>query len=170
MTENRETEFVVTIPTVPVVAASHPLASEPPPISRAVLERQLQLVLTDRSPASAGFSAGIVSHRTWRFADLNTRLEFLLDGFGWCNMPLPAVYEHIEAGRLSILDIAQHNAPEFHIHAVYPRGRAPGKAGRWLIDTLRQRSQACAAPLARIRAAVSPSKKEPAGATDAPAG
>ena len=154
MTENRETEFVVTIPTVPVVAASHALAREPAPLSRAALERQVQLVLTDRSPASAGFSAGIVSHRTWRFADLNTRLEFLLAGFGWCNMPLPTVSEHIQAGRLKVLDIAQHNAPEFHIHAVYPRGRMPGKAGRWLIDTLRERAQACTAPMAEAKAAV----------------
>jgi DNA-binding transcriptional LysR family regulator len=154
MTENRETEFVVTIPTVPVVAASHALAREPAPLSRDVLERQVQLVLTDRSPASAGFSAGIVSHRQWRFADLNTRLEFLLEGFGWCNMPLPIVVEHIRAGRLKVLDIAQHDAPEFRIHAVYPRGRLPGKAGRWLIDTLRERSVACAAPLAEAKALV----------------
>ena len=144
MSENRETEFVVTIPTVPVVAADHALAREAPPLSRAVLERQVQLVLTDRSPASAGVNAGIISHRTWRFADINTRLEFLLGGFGWCNMPLPLVFEHIEAGRLKVLDIAQHDAPEFRIHAVYPRGRMPGKAGRWLIDTMRERAMRCA--------------------------
>jgi DNA-binding transcriptional LysR family regulator len=154
MTENRETEFVVTIPTVPVVAADHPLAREKPPLSRAVLERQVQLVLTDRSAATAGYSAGIISHRTWRFADLSTRLEFLLSGFGWCNMPLPSVIEHIKAGRLKVLDIAQHNGPEFRIHAVYPRGHTPGKAGRWLIDTLRERAVACAAPMAEHKAAV----------------
>ncbi len=154
MTENRETEFVVTIPTVPVVAAGHPLAREKAPLSRAVLERQVQLVLTDRSPVSAGLSAGIVSHHTWRFADLNTRLEFLLEGFGWCNMPLPIVVEHIQAGRLKVLDIAQHNAPEFRIHAVYPRGRMPGKAGRWLIDEMRTRAAACTDPMAAAKAAV----------------
>ena len=154
MTENRETEFVVTIPTVPVAAADHALAREKTPISRAVLERQVQLVLTARSPVSAGLNSGIISHRTWRFADLSTRLEFLLSGFGWCNMPLPTVYEHIQTGRLKVLDIAQHNAPEFRIHAVYPRGRTPGKAGRWLIDTMRERSVSCAVPLAEARAAV----------------
>ncbi len=154
MAENRETEFVVTIPTVPVVAAGHALARERPPLSRALLEQQVQLVLTDRSPASAGYSAGIISHRTWRFADLNTRLDFLLAGFGWCNMPLPSVLAHIQAGRLKVLDIAQHDAPEFRIHAVYPRGRTPGKAGRWLIDTMRERSVACAAPMAESQAAV----------------
>jgi DNA-binding transcriptional LysR family regulator len=157
MTENRETEFVVTIPTVPVAAADHALAREKAPISRAVLERQVQLVLTDRSPVSAGLNSGIISHRLWRFADLNTRLEFLLGGFGWCNMPLPTVIEHIRSGRLKVLDIAEHDAPEFRIHAVYPRGRTPGRAGRWLIDTMRERSVGCAAPLAEAKAAVSAS-------------
>lgn len=163
MSENRETEFVVTIPTVPVVATGHALAREKAPLTRAVLERQVQLVLTDSSPVSAGFSAGIVSHRTWRFADLNTRLEFLLEGFGWCNMPLPSVFDHIQAGRLKVLDIAQHNAPVFHIHAVYPRGRTPGRAGRWLIATLRERAQACAAPMAEHRAIVAASMPAKAG-------
>jgi DNA-binding transcriptional LysR family regulator len=163
--ENRETEFLVTIPTVPVVATDHPLAREPAPLSRAVLERQVQLVLTDGSPISAGFSNGIISHRTWRFAELNTRLEFLLAGFGWCNMPLPLVYEHIRAGRLKVLDIAQHDAPEFRIHAVYPRGRTPGRAGRWLIDDVRQRAVACTNPIAEAKAVVSAALTE--GAADA---
>jgi DNA-binding transcriptional LysR family regulator len=147
ISENRETEFLVTIPTVPVVAADHPLAREAAPLSRATMERQVQLVLTDRSPVSAGLSMGIISHRTWRFADLSTRLEFLLAGFGWCNMPTPIVRNHILAGRLKVLDIGEHVAPEFPIHVVYPRGRAPGKAGRWLIDDLRQRVKQCTGPV-----------------------
>lgn len=151
LSENRETEFLVSIPTVPVVAADHPLAKERGPLSRGLMERQVQLVLTDRSPVSAGLSHGIVSHRTWRFADLNTRLQFLLEGFGWCNMPVTLIYDHVKAGRLKVLDIAQHDAPEFAIHAVYPRGRTPGRAGRWLIEQLRINSAGCSGPL---RAAV----------------
>ncbi len=149
ISENRETEFLVTISTVPVVSADHPLAREPGPLSRAVMEREVQLVLTDRSPVSAGLSSGIISHRTWRFADLNTRLEFLLAGFGWCNMPVSLVREHIAAGRLKVLAIREHTAPEFQIHVVYERGRTPGKAGRWLIEDLRQRVKQCTEPLPR---------------------
>ena len=147
ISENRETEFLVTIPTVPVVSADHPLAKETAPLPRAVMEGQLQLVLTDRSPVSAGLSHGIISHRTWRFADLNTRLEFLLAGFGWCNMPISIVRDPIADGRLKVLDIREHTAPEFPIHVVYERGRAPGKAGRWLIEDLRMRVKSCAEPL-----------------------
>ena len=83
-----DSEYLVTIPTVPVVAADHPLAAEPEPIARATIEREVQLVLTDRTPITSGLSGGIISFRQWRFADLPTRLEYLLAGFGWCYMPL----------------------------------------------------------------------------------
>ena len=99
VTDNRETEFLVTIPMVPVVATGHPLAALPGPIARADLEKEVQLVLTDRTTVSNGLSGGIVSFRTWRFADLATRLDFLLDGFGWCNMPFHLVRDHVDSGR-----------------------------------------------------------------------
>ena len=66
---------------------------------RADLEKEVQLVLTDRTTVSNGLSGGIVSFRTWRFADLATRLEFLLGGFGWCNMPLHLVRDHVDIRR-----------------------------------------------------------------------
>jgi DNA-binding transcriptional LysR family regulator len=143
VTDNRETEFLVTIPMVPVVASSHPLASLPGPIARVDLEKELQLVLTDRTPLSNGVSGGIISLRTWRFADLATRLEFLLGGFGWCNMPLHLVRDHVEAGTLKVLDTAEPTIAGLDIHVVHERGRSPGKAGRWLIEDLRRRVTEC---------------------------
>ena len=93
-----EAEYLTAIRVVPVVATSHPLAAEPLPLGRDKLEPQVQLVLTDRTPLSHSSSGGIISHRIWRFADLGTRLEFLLAGFGWCNMPVHMVEDHIAAG------------------------------------------------------------------------
>jgi DNA-binding transcriptional LysR family regulator len=63
----------------------------------------VQLVLTDRILLTQDLRGGIVSHHIWRFADLSTRLEFLLAGFGWCNMPLHMVRGPIEQGRLKAL-------------------------------------------------------------------
>ena len=144
---NREAEFLITIPTVPVVAASHPLAQEKSPLSRVTLEKELQLVLTDRALTANRLILGIISHRTWRFADLETRRQFLLAGFGWCNMPVPLVRQDIISGRLKVLDIQEHTAPQFPIHVVYERGRTPGRAGRWLIDDLRERVKQCTHPV-----------------------
>jgi len=136
-----EAEFLTAIPLVPVVAADHPLAAEPGPVDRDVLERHVQLVLTDRTPLSAGVSGGIVSLRIWRFVDLSSRLDFLLAGFGWGSMPRHMVEEHIAAGRLKQLDLRENGGRLVHIpvHVVHERGRAPGRAGRWLIDDLRRR-------------------------------
>jgi DNA-binding transcriptional LysR family regulator len=139
-----ESTFLAAIAMVPVVATSHPLAAQPGPLGRQALEPHIQLVLTDRSPLSAGRSGGISSARIWRFADLGSRLDFLLAGFGWCNMPLHMVESHIAAGRLKQLELAEFvGLPMLLLNVMHERGRAPGRAGRWLIDDLRRRLPAC---------------------------
>jgi DNA-binding transcriptional LysR family regulator len=133
-------DFLTPVVLIPVVAVGHPLANEPAPIARETLEPHVQLVLTDRTPLpQQNIGGGIVSHHIWRFADLATRLEFLLAGFGWCNMPAHLVADHIAAGRLKRLETAERDPRTFHIHVVHERGREIGRAGRWLIADLRVR-------------------------------
>jgi DNA-binding transcriptional LysR family regulator len=136
-----EMRFLANIPAVPVVAAGHPLSREPEPLSREVLERHLQLVLTDRTTLSAGFSGSVIGAQIWRFADQGSRLEFLLGGFGWCNMPYHLVDAHIAAGRLKRLDVAEQGGAgfSFPVHVVHLRGRPPGRAGAWLVQDLGDR-------------------------------
>jgi len=98
----------------------------------------VQLVLTDRTPLTQSLRGGIFSRRIWRFADLQTRLEYLLAGFGWCNMPLNLVEEHIKAGRLKRLVLKELSGFEFRMQIVYPRGGPPRRAGQWLIADLRR--------------------------------
>ena len=149
--DDLDMEYLTSIPMMPVVAASHPLAAEPGPLSRADLEPHVQLVLTDRTPLSQNRSGGIFSQRTWRFADMQTRLEFLLAGFGWCFMPVHLVEPHIAAGRLCRLDLKEFGGFGFPIHVAYARGRSPGRAGRWLIDDLRRRLSDDAVPTLEAR-------------------
>jgi DNA-binding transcriptional LysR family regulator len=127
----------------PVVAAGHPLAALPQPLAREALEPHVQLVLTDRTPLTQNFSGGIVSRHIWRFADLATRLDFLLAGFGWCNMPSHMVDEHVAAGRLKRLKVANQEEVALPLSVVHERGRTPGRAGRWLIADLRERMKTC---------------------------
>ncbi len=136
-----EMSFLTGIPADPVVAADHPLAREAAPLSREVLERHLQLVLTDRTSLSAGFSGSVVSAQIWRFADQGSRLEYLLGGFGWCNMPRHLVAQHVATGRLKQLDIAEQRGAGIvlAVHVVHLRGRSPGRAGQWLVHDLSHR-------------------------------
>lgn len=130
-------EFVAALTMVPVVAAAHPLAKVKGPITRAIVEEQVQLVLTDRTQITARFSGGVISRRIWRFADLGTRLEYLLAGFGWCNMPLHLVEPYIENKKLKRLALAENPHWELPIHVVHDRARPPQRAGRMLIEDLK---------------------------------
>jgi DNA-binding transcriptional LysR family regulator len=137
-------EFMTRVLMWPVVAANHPLAALPEPLTREALEPHVQLVLTDRTALTQNWVGGIVGLHLWRFADLATRLEFLLAGFGWCNMPSHMVSDHISAGRLKKLKIANREEEvALPIYVVHERGRAPGRAGRWLIADLRERLKTC---------------------------
>jgi len=136
-------EFMTRVVMWPVVAAGHPLAAAPEPLPREALEPQVQLVLTDRTPLTQNWIGGIVSRHIWRFADLTTRLDFLLAGFGWCNMPSHMVAEHVAAGRLKRLKIANQEEVALPLSVVHERGRSPGRAGRWLISDLRERMKTC---------------------------
>src|SRR5208337_2455477 len=132
-------DFLAAIDVVAVVGVDHPLAKEPEPIARETLEPHVQLILTDRTPLTQNFSGGIVSHHVWRFADLSTRLEFLLAGFGWCRMPAHLVRGPIAEGRLKELELAEFSSFQFLAHVVHVRGHEIGRAGRWLIEDLRAR-------------------------------
>lgn len=142
MSQEIETEFLISVPTVPVVAVTHPLARIEGPIDRATLENQVQLVLTDRTPITSGISGGVVSTRIWRFADQTTRLDYLRAGFGWCNMPIQTVRDDIIAGKLKQLTL-KSGPRSLPVHVAHRRGRPPGRAGRWLIDQLRGSARVC---------------------------
>ena len=86
-----DAEFLARVALAPVVAGGSSAGSSQTPARREDLEAHVQLVLTGRNAFAQTVRGGIVSPHIWRFADLATRLEFLLAGFGWCNMPLHMV-------------------------------------------------------------------------------
>ncbi len=154
-------EFLTRIALIPVVAADHPLARASAPIAREALEPHVQLVLTDRTSMTQNMQGGVVGPHIWRFADLATRLEFLLAGFGWCNMPRHMVEA---AYRRRAPETARHRRPRPRRIADLCRSRARTRA--------RARQ-----PLARRRSARTPEDlpgRHPAGgrsgAGDADAG
>ncbi len=139
-----QAEFLARVALAPVAAALHPLAQLGRPAQREDLEAHVQLVLTGRNAYAESLRGGVVSPHVWRFVDQMVRLEFLLSGFGWCNMPLHLVEEHIKSGRLRRLEIL-HGEPqaEFPLHVVSSRARPLGRAGRWLVADLRERLKSC---------------------------
>ena len=155
-------EFLTQVALVPVVAASHPLALAPEPIRRETLEPHVQLVLTGRTAFAQNLRGGIISHHVWRFADLATRLEFLLAGFGWCK-----IEALVAGGRLKRLVIAEEQPIAFRLYVVSERGREFGRAGRWLVADLRERLKTCPTALLSAENHL-PLEKKPASAYPSP--
>jgi DNA-binding transcriptional LysR family regulator len=132
-------EKLIDVEMFPVVAADHPMAQAPEPVSQEVVEAHTQLVLMDRTPLTQNMRGNIFSTHVWRFADIATRLDYLLAGFGWCHMPAWLVNGHIAAGRLKRLRLAQSNGGHIAMYVVRPHGQPLGPVSRWLIDDLRKR-------------------------------
>ena len=126
---------------VPVAAPGHPLARAGRALDRADLEAHVQLILSDpRDHGSPGY--GVVGSKLWRFVDLGRRLDFLLAGFGWCKMPRHIVAPMLADGRLTELAIPDESvmpSAGLSIYAAHARDKPLGRAGAWLLHTLRQR-------------------------------
>jgi DNA-binding transcriptional LysR family regulator len=123
-----------------VAAREHPLADIKGVIPKTELAKHVQLVLTDRTEMTAGREFGVMSPLTWRLGDLFAKHAFLLKGLGWGGMPLHAVKQDVQTGRLIKLSI--EDLPDagliLQMSAVYLTATPPGPAGRWLIERLQQ--------------------------------
>jgi DNA-binding transcriptional LysR family regulator len=133
-------ERLLTVRMSLVVSPQHPLATHGAPIPTTVLAEYLQLVHTDRSDLPPGREFAHLSPRTWLLAHLGAKLDFLRAGFGFGFMPLHVVAADLASGELVQIS-AEETPPDGHVitmSAVYRSDSPPGRAGRWLIDHLKQ--------------------------------
>ncbi|BEP64442.1 LysR family transcriptional regulator (plasmid) [Variovorax sp. V213] len=141
--EGVETEKLLDVPMLTVVAPFHPLARNKGPIPSAELAQHVQLVLTDRTAMTEGKSFGVFSALTWKLADLGAKHAFLRAGFGWGHMPAAMVRADLEAGALVpiTLEMFHPKTPPIAMLAVYRKDMPPGPAGRWFLEQLRDAGQ-----------------------------
>lgn len=123
---------------VPVAAPGHPLAKAPPAPGDAA--HHVQLVLTDRSTATAGRDFGVLGSRSWRLADLGAKHELLLAGVGWGGMPEPMVRADLASGRLVRLALPDWAETLYPFALIHRAETPPGPAARWLMERLSQSS------------------------------
>lgn len=120
------------VPLVPVAAPDHPLARMDP-LPPGAARDHIQLVLTDRSPISAGRDFAVMSPRTWRLADLGAKHALLREGIGWGNMPLPMIEGDLVAGTLVRLAMPDNPGGRYRFHGIWRRDAPPGPAASWLL-------------------------------------
>jgi DNA-binding transcriptional LysR family regulator len=129
---------VAEIVLLPVIAAEHPLAQQTGAIPERLLRREVQIVLSDRSPLTEGVDRGVLSERTWRVAELSTKHALLKAGLGWGNMPLHMILEDLRSGKLRILQLEASNILDWRVPVcvISRREASHGPAGRWLLAEL----------------------------------
>ncbi|NWA03041.1 LysR family transcriptional regulator [Pseudomonas gingeri] len=125
---------VGSVPLVSVASPDHPLARglNLPGAGR----EHVQLVLSDRSTLTRNQEFGVLGTRTWRLADLGSKLMLLREGVGWGNMPAPMVAEDLASGRLVRLDLPDMRGGPYGLDAIYRTDTPPGPAASWLIARL----------------------------------
>jgi DNA-binding transcriptional LysR family regulator len=120
------------VPLVPVAAPDHPLAKGR--LKPGAGRDHIQLVLTDRSPLTAGRDFSVFSDRTWRLADLGAKHQLLREGIGWGGMPVPLIEADLIAGTLVKLDMPDRAEIPYHFEGMYRADAPPGPAARWLLE------------------------------------
>ncbi len=81
-----------------------------------------------------------MSERIWKLADLGTKHDLLLGGFGWGNMPLHIVADDLACGRLKLIEMEMLQPPgprNLSLAEIFRRSEPPGRAGQWLMRRLR---------------------------------
>ncbi|WP_066718651.1 LysR family transcriptional regulator [Sphingomonas pituitosa] len=126
-----ECEAAGSVAMVPVAAPDHPLGRMDP-IPPGAGRDHVQLVLSDRSPLTAGRDFAVMSPRTWRLADLGAKHALLREGIGWGNMPLPLIEPDLVAGTLVRLAMPESPGGMYRFSAIWRRDAPPGPAASWL--------------------------------------
>jgi DNA-binding transcriptional LysR family regulator len=135
-----QSEPLLSIPLVTVVSPSHPLARNRGVVSRSVIAKHVQLVLSDRTALSEGRDFGVLSPLTWRLADLGAKHAFLKAGLGWGHMPLHMVRADLDSGALVKIRVEGiPHAPAMPMSVVFRKDAPPGPAGRAFIAQLKRK-------------------------------
>ncbi len=134
LVEGLERHALPGVEMIPVAAPGHPLAV--PGVAAGAARDHLQLVLTDRSPLTAGRDFSVLALRSWRLADLGAKHALLRAGVGWGNMPEPMVREDLDSGRLVRLALPEWPGVVYPLAIIHKAHSPPGPAARWLMAAL----------------------------------
>ncbi len=123
---------------IPVVARGHRLSRARGRISNRVMAEEINIVLSERGEEAGTPDQGVLSHQTWRVADLWTKRALLLGGLGWGNLPEHMVKADSAAGRLVRIRPTAWSDDEWQLSLalVHRPDLDQGPATRWLMERM----------------------------------
>lgn len=133
-----EVAHIGTVRMIPVAGVHHELAAARGPLSARRLSTETQIVLSERSADDAVDDVAVMSGRTWRVVDLETKRTLLRRGLGWGNLPEHQALPDVADGLLVALDV-QAWGPDEHLLGMRAVRRAAdpmGPAQSWALSLL----------------------------------
>ncbi|AUX37434.1 MULTISPECIES: LysR family transcriptional regulator [Sorangium] len=135
-----ERRHLTSVRMVPVAGEAHPLAAAQQREGRVATEQlreHVQIVLSERGGARSPEQA-VLSPRTWRVVDLQTKRELLGAGLGWGNLPEHMIREDLRTGRLVRLRPEAWGDDEhlLSLAVVHRPALVLGPAGQWVLKRL----------------------------------
>ncbi|MDB4956984.1 MAG: LysR family transcriptional regulator [Myxococcales bacterium] len=122
-----------------VVSSRHPLGTMKGPVPEAELRKHVQIVVSDRSKITEGRDFGVIAAHVWKVSDLEIKIACVRAGLGWGAVPLAMVQAELAAGTIVPVEMdgitpTRGTMPMYVVHRI---GSPPGRAGRWLIEYLK---------------------------------
>lgn len=132
-----ERRVLASVRMIPVVGAEHPLAKAKGRIPTKRLADSVQVVLSEGSDFGVPDQA-VLSPRTWRVGDLQTKLALLRAGLGWGNLPEHLVREDVRKRKLVRIrpEAWADDEHTLHLSAIYRSDTMFGPAHRWMLSNL----------------------------------
>jgi len=128
---------LVTIDMIAVVSPRHALGRVRGRVATQQLAQAVQIVLSERGESQVVDQA-VLSHRTYRVADLHTKHELLRAGLGWGNLPEHLARDDLRARRLVRLRPESWGDHEhaLSLSAIHRSDAVLGPAQRFLLAQL----------------------------------
>lgn len=125
------------LPFVYAVAAHHPLAHAPEPLTNDVLQRHRAVAVADSVTRGSGLTIGLLGGQdVFTVPDMGSKLEAQLRGLGGGFLPEPLARPHIEAGQLVCKQVTQARTSTTHYAWRDSRQSPPGHALLWWLEQL----------------------------------
>lgn len=127
-----------TVPLVPVVSPTHPLArsSAKQPIGLSELVRERQIVIRDSGIKMERDAGWLGAERRITVANLAASKQLVSAGLGFAWLPLYAIAQHLERGELQLLNLVAAATRRVTLYIVHTEPEAVTPAQQLMADAL----------------------------------
>ena len=129
-------EPILTVKFIAVVHPEHSLASHAQEIDPNELAQHLQIVIKDTAKAPIEREGWLKAEQRWTVSQFETAIKFLLQGLGFCWLPIHEVQQYLDSGELVQLKVKGSSFRSITMSLVNPHSDRMGPGTKMLTDMI----------------------------------